>query len=54
MVYSSFFTECDRFLDLPRKMEVLFALFRMRWVRFGKQKDDAVNSSLISSQTMVK
>ena len=30
LVYSSFFTECERFLDLPRKEEILAVIRRMR------------------------
>lgn len=32
-VYSSYFTTCERFLDLPRKQEVLAVINRMRHVR---------------------
>jgi len=33
-VYSSFFTTCERFLDLPRKNELYAMIYRMRKVRF--------------------
>ena len=32
--YSTFFTECGRWMDLPRKYELLAVLYRMR---FGKR-----------------
>lgn len=36
IVYSSYFTTCERFLDLPRKQEVLACINRMRKVTFEK------------------
>ncbi len=33
-IFSNFFTECERFMDLPRKEDVLAAVNRMRKVRF--------------------
>jgi hypothetical protein len=36
IVYSNFFTGCDRFLDLPRKQEVLSVINRMRKISFIK------------------
>ncbi len=35
-VYSGYFTTCERFLDLPRKQELLAVINRMRKVRFVK------------------
>lgn len=35
-VYSSYFTTCGRFLDLPRKAELLALLARMRLIRFAE------------------
>lgn len=37
-VYSAFFTTCGRFLDLPRKQELLAVLHRMRGIRFRTEK----------------
>ncbi len=36
IVYSSYFTTCERFLDLPRKQELLFLINRMRHAHFVK------------------
>ncbi len=36
IIYSNFFTNCDRFLDLPRKQEVLSVINRMRRISFMK------------------
>jgi len=33
-IFSNFFTACERFMDLPRKEDVLAAVNRMRKVRF--------------------
>jgi len=33
-IFSNYFTKCDRFLDLPRKADVLAAINRMRKVNF--------------------
>ena len=33
-IFSNYFTECERFMDLPRKEDVLAAVNRMRKVRF--------------------
>ncbi len=35
-VFSAYFTTCERFLDLPRKMELLAVINRMRRVHFAK------------------
>lgn len=35
-VYSSYFTTCERFLDLPRKIELFAAIGRMRRAKFKK------------------
>ena len=37
-IFSNFFTECERFMDLPRKEDVLAAVNRMRKVRFLGEK----------------
>ena len=34
-VFSSYFTTCERFLDLPRKQEFVALINRMRKVRWG-------------------
>ena len=36
MVFSAYFTTCERFLDLPRKTELLAVINRMRKVHFAK------------------
>ena len=33
-VFSTFFTNCERFLDLPRKCEVIAVINRMRKIGF--------------------
>lgn len=33
-LYSSYFTECERFLDIPRKQELYGLIYRMRKIRF--------------------
>ncbi len=33
-VFSTFFTTCERFLDLPRKFEVMAVINRMRRIKF--------------------
>jgi len=33
-IFSNYFTKCERFLDLPRKEDVLAAINRMRKVTF--------------------
>lgn len=38
-VYSSFFTTCERFLDLPRKFELLAVINRMRKINFITEDD---------------
>ncbi len=38
-VYSSFFTTCRRFLDLPRRQEFLFLINRMRNINLTKGGD---------------
>ena len=35
-IYSSFFTTCERFLDLPRKCELMAAVYRMRKIQYVK------------------
>ena len=35
-VFSAYFTTCERFLDLPRKTELLAVINRMRKVHFAK------------------
>ncbi|MDD5901193.1 MAG: ABC-ATPase domain-containing protein [Lachnospiraceae bacterium] len=43
-IFSNFFTECERFMDLPRKEDVLAAVNRMRKVRFlGEKGVDSCN-----------
>lgn len=37
-VFSNYFTECGRFLDLPRKEEVLAAIYRMRRITFLREE----------------
>lgn len=37
-VFSSYFTACERFLDLPRKIELFAAINRMRHAKFSKNK----------------
>ncbi len=37
VVYSSYFTTCERFLDLPRKQELLLLINRMRHAHFVKE-----------------
>jgi len=36
-VWSSFFTTCERFLDLPRKAEVRAAICRMRGTKWERK-----------------
>ena len=36
-VYSSFFTTCERFLDLPRKQEFMALINRMRNINLAKE-----------------
>ena len=38
-LYSSFFTTCGRFLDLPRKQELLAVIYRMRNIHIAKKKE---------------
>lgn len=40
-LYSSFFTTCERFLDLPRKQELMALINRMRKIQMVKG-DNAV------------
>ena len=35
-LYSSFFTTCERFLDLPRKQELMALINRMRKINIAK------------------
>ena len=37
-IYTAFFTTCRRFLDLPRKQELLAAINRMRHISFAKKE----------------
>ncbi len=37
-VFSNYFTECGRFLDLPRKEEVLAAIYRTRQITFLREE----------------
>lgn len=37
-IYTAFFTTCRRFLDLPRKQELIAAINRMRHSRFSKKE----------------
>ena len=39
-LYSSYFTTCERFLDLPRRQELLALISRMRGVRFHMPESD--------------
>jgi len=39
LVYSSFFTTCERFLDLPRKQELMALVNRMRKIHMAKDGD---------------
>ena len=36
VIYSSFFTTCERFLDLPRPQELKFLINRMRKIHLVK------------------
>jgi hypothetical protein len=38
-LYSSFFTTCERFLDLPRKQELMALINRMRKINMVKDED---------------
>ena len=38
-LYSSFFTTCERFLDLPRKQELMALVNRMRRINLVKGGD---------------
>ena len=38
-LYSSFFTTCERFLDLPRKQELMALINRMRKINMVKGGD---------------
>ncbi len=38
LLYSAFFTTTERFLDLPRRQELLALIYRMRLVRFIKKE----------------
>ena len=40
IIYSSFFTTCERFMDLPRKYEILAVINRMRKVDFKIESGD--------------
>ena len=39
-LYSSFFTTCERFLDLPRKQELMALINRMRKINIAKEGDN--------------
>lgn len=39
-IYSSYFTTCERFLDLPRKQELLALIARMRKTEYKRGTDD--------------
>jgi len=39
VLYSSFFTSTERFLDLPRKQELLALINRMRRINFSKERE---------------
>jgi len=39
-VYSSYFTTCERFLDLPRKIELLAVINRMRKININSARDN--------------
>ena len=39
-LYSPFFTTCERFLDLPRKQELLAVIYRMRKIHIAKDGDE--------------
>jgi hypothetical protein len=39
-LYSSFFTTCERFLDLPRRQELMAVINRMRNVHMMKGGDE--------------
>ena len=45
-LYSSFFTTCERFLDLPRKQELMALINRMRRVHMGREGDVRENESM--------
>ena len=36
ILYSAFFTTCERFLDMPRKQEVFAVINRMRRINYSK------------------
>lgn len=38
-VFSNYFTECGRFLDLPRRENVLAAIYRMRQITFLQDEE---------------
>ena len=38
-LYSAFFTTCERFLDLPRKIDLMAAINRMRMINITKGKE---------------
>lgn len=38
MIYSGFFPGCERFLALPRKMDLLAAIYRMRNTKYENGK----------------
>ena len=40
VVYSSYFTICERFLDLPRKQELLALISRMRQTEYKRGVND--------------
>ena len=51
-LYSSFFTTCERFLDLPRKQELMALVNRMRKIHMVK--DEAIDHQPMVDKNMVK
>lgn len=39
MIYSSYFTACGRFFDLPRKQDVIAVVYRMRQITYRRKMD---------------
>ena len=48
-IYSTFFTECGRWLELPRKQEVLAVIHRMRRIGFQMEKLEDLSMCSINS-----
>ena len=38
-LYSAFFTTCERFLDLPRKAEIMAVINRMRMIKIIRKEE---------------